>query len=105
MVFAGAPDPALHAELPAPDVRGYLLWTDVAPLGLHHALAAILETDLAVESVAVIEALARAPERRRRQRAETLHLTERERAVLRGLAAGLTRAESVCPSGNGRGSA
>jgi len=93
MVFTGAPDPALHSRLRAAAVRGYVLWTDVTPLALHHALATVLETDLAVESVAAMEALAEAPERRRRERVQGLRFTERERAVLGGLAAGLTRAE------------
>ena len=93
MVFTEAADPALHAQLREAGARGYLLWADVTPATLHHALATVVQTELAVESVAAMEALAHAPERRRREREEALHFTERDRAVLRGLAAGLTRSE------------
>ena len=93
MVFAEWPDPALHSQLQELGVRGYMLWADVTPLTLHHALATVMETEIVVESVAATEVLGQAPERRRREWEEALHFTERERAVLRGLAAGLTRPE------------
>jgi DNA-binding NarL/FixJ family response regulator len=93
IVFADAPDSAVHGQLRGVPARGYLLWADVTPGTLHHALATVLETELAVESVAATEALAQAPERRRTEREEALQFTERERAVVRRLAGGLTRSE------------
>jgi DNA-binding NarL/FixJ family response regulator len=93
MVLTEVADPALHSRLREAGARGYLLWADVTAATLHHALATVLETELAVESVAAMEALAHAPEQRRSEREEALRFTERERAVLRGLAAGLARSE------------
>ena len=81
-----------HRHLLALGLTSYLRWVEVSPERVRHLLALVCDADVRVGSGAVAEVLASA-DRRARPRERGLVLTERERAVMVGLAAGRTRAE------------
>ncbi len=83
---------AEHASLARLKLACYLRWEEVSPTRLRCILALVGDADVRVASGAAVDVLA-PPDRRRRPREGGLVLTERERAVMAGLAAGLTREE------------
>jgi len=70
----------------------HMCWDEVSPERMRCILALVRDADMRVASGAVADQLT-PPDRRRRARAPGLVLTERERAVMAGLAAGHTREE------------
>jgi len=86
--------PAEHAALAGLKLAGYLRWEEVSPERLRCILALMRDADVRVARGAAVDLLAPS-DRRRRPRARGPALTERDRAVMRGLAAGRTREEIV----------
>ena len=84
--------PAEHAALAGLKLACYLRWEEVSPERLRCVLALVRDADVRVASGVAVDLLA-PPDRRRRPRERGLVLSERERAVLAGLAAGRTREE------------
>jgi len=89
--------PVRHAEqlrLLEMKIACHMRWEEVSPERLRCILALVHDADVRVMSGAVADQLVPS-ERRRRPRDQALVLTERERVVMAGLAAGLTRAQSA----------
>jgi len=70
----------------------HMCWAEVSPERMRCTLELVRDADMRVASGAVADQLM-PPDRRRRVRAPGLVLTERERAVMAGLAAGQTQEE------------
>ena len=81
---------AEHLRLLEMKIACYVRWEEVSPERLRCILALVHDADVRVMSGAVADQLVPS-ERRRRPRDRALVLTERERAVMAGLAAGHTR--------------
>ena len=71
----------------------YLMWADLRAETVPHCLPVVVEDDLVIGSRAVLELHLNPPERRQRPRQAEVVLTERQRVILQGLAAGLKRTE------------
>ena len=81
-----------HQQLLALQLACYLRWDEVSPERLRCIMTLVHDADMWVASWAVAEMLA-PPDRRRRPRERGPVLSERERTVMAGLAAGRTREE------------
>lgn len=89
LVFAERADYALEMELARLRVSGFVLWENVNALSLHWTLGLVLEAGLRVVSPLAVDEIA-FHERRVHARAEELKFSDRERAIMRGLAHGLS---------------
>jgi DNA-binding NarL/FixJ family response regulator len=93
VVVGEEPDHDLLVGLGQARVDAYLSWTHTTELGVFCCLMAVLQAGLKVGTERAAQELVAAPERRRRDYIEGLHLTGLEVAVLEGLATGLTYEE------------
>jgi len=101
LVFGAEPDRRTELALAEIGVDGFVLWDDLTPQTLHYALGAALVGGLCVGSPAAVQELVAGPERRQRQRTFDIVFTDRERAVLAGLAEGLIEREIAARMGVG----
>ena len=92
-MFASRLNPAELSALNELGVVGYLLWGDLAPETLPHCLATMLIGKAVLRTRSVAAAFAGAWSCSPRPCGDRVRLTEREQAVLRRLAEGLTHEE------------
>ena len=91
IILASRPDPAEFAALDGRHIAAYLIWSDLCRETLLHCLAAVLRSDIVVGSRSVATLYSDSHQQRRCPPTGSVQLTERERAVLRRLAEGLTQ--------------
>jgi len=92
VVFGEQPDYELEKELHRLDAWTYVLWEDVSQEAVTCTLATPLVAGLGVVSRRAMEEIVLQPERRWRAREEGLVFSTEERALLRGIATGMTQA-------------
>lgn len=81
------------ATVDADSVDAHLLWTDLSSSALRQALQVVITRDVIVVSRGVVDGFFEAQRCNPRPEQRHVVLTERERAVLQGLAEGWTRRE------------
>ncbi len=86
----------------APLIVAYLMWADLRAETVPRCVCMVVEDDLVVGSRAVLDVYLSPPERRQRPRERAVVLSERQRAILKDLAAGMGRAEIACNLRYGR---
>jgi len=93
IVVAARFDPAEVVALVDIGITGYLLWSGLCRDVLRHCLAAVIAGDIMLGNRVVARAFIDALRGGARPRETAVRVTERERAVLQGLADGRTREE------------
>jgi len=91
IVIASRPDPVEFAALDGRHIAAYLIWSDLCRETLLHCLGAVIRSDIVVRSRTVATMGCDSHQHKGCPHTDSVQLTERERAVLRRLAEGLTQ--------------
>jgi DNA-binding NarL/FixJ family response regulator len=92
VVFGEQPNEEMETQLQRLDAWTYVLWEDLSQEAVTCTLATVLIAGLQVVSRRALEAIVQEPEGRRHARHGDLAFTSEERALLRGIANGVTQA-------------